>query len=222
MVIISINNGPSVIEDVVEGGRLAAGERPLGVRGVVVGHQTRLGRVSLSKPREAITATGIHRVVDASGKLLWRNRRRQGPVHRAAAQGRGLAARPQGRRKKVEELNDPSRPDAARRQIEPYYDRTDLIHVTTETVQREPVLGMVLVTVILLMFLSNVRSGADRGDQHSAGAAVRLRGAVSARQVGQPAVDRRGGLRHHRRFVGHHGREHLPPPQLRRDMPSCR
>ena len=42
--------------------------------------------------------------------------------------------------------------------IEPYYDRTELIDVTTETVQENLFLGMVLVTVILLMFLSNVRS----------------------------------------------------------------
>ena len=61
--------------------------------------------------------------------------------------------------KKVEELNDPASgrllPGV---NIEPYYDRTELIHVTTETVQENLVMGMVLVTVILLMFLSNVRS----------------------------------------------------------------
>src|SRR5258708_25097830 len=43
-------------------------------------------------------------------------------------------------------------------QIEPYYDRKDLIAVTTETVRENLVLGMTLVTMILLMFLSNVRS----------------------------------------------------------------
>ena len=42
-------------------------------------------------------------------------------------------------------------------QIEPYYDRTDLINVTTDTVQENLIMGMVLVTMILLMFLSNVR-----------------------------------------------------------------
>ena len=42
--------------------------------------------------------------------------------------------------------------------IEPYYDRSELIHVTTETVRENLIVGMVLVTVILLMFLSNVRS----------------------------------------------------------------
>src|SRR5207249_11608490 len=58
---------------------------------------------------------------------------------------------------KVEELNKPGRllPGV---QIEPYYDRTDLINVTTETVRENLILGMLLVTVILFMFLSNVRS----------------------------------------------------------------
>src|SRR5205085_2206717 len=37
------------------------------------------------------------------------------------------------------------------------YDRTELIDVTTETVRENLVIGMVLVSVILLMFLSNVR-----------------------------------------------------------------
>src|SRR5205823_2616266 len=58
---------------------------------------------------------------------------------------------------KVEELNKPGRlPPGV--QIEPYYDRTTLIDVTTETVRENLIMGMVLVTVILLMFLSNVRS----------------------------------------------------------------
>ena len=61
-------------------------------------------------------------------------------------------------RKKVEELNDPKTgrmlPGV---QIETYYDRSDLIGVTTETVEENLILGMVLVAGILLMFLSNVR-----------------------------------------------------------------
>ena len=42
--------------------------------------------------------------------------------------------------------------------IVPYYDRTDLIHVTTETVRENLLAGMALVAVVLLMFLSNVRT----------------------------------------------------------------
>ena len=42
--------------------------------------------------------------------------------------------------------------------ILPYADRTQLIHVTTETVRENLLVGMGLVIVVLLMFLSNVRS----------------------------------------------------------------
>ncbi len=62
-------------------------------------------------------------------------------------------------RKKVEELN---RPDSDRMlpgvQIEPYYDRTDLINVTTETVEENLAVGITLVILILFMFVSNVRT----------------------------------------------------------------
>ena len=161
LVIASINNKDILIEDIVEGGRLRAGQPVVGngAKGVVVGHQTRLGRVGMTKPREALTATGVHRMVDSSGKLLWRDE--DDKVQCIVLLRKGTDSLPalEGVRKKIGELN---RPDSDRMlpgvQIEPYYDRTDLIHVTTETVQENLILGMVLVTVILLMFLSNVRS----------------------------------------------------------------
>ena len=60
---------------------------------------------------------------------------------------------------KVRELNDPQSgrllPGV---RIDPYYDRTELINVTTETVRENLVVGILLVTVILFMFLSNVRA----------------------------------------------------------------
>ena len=69
LVLTSINNKDILLEDIVEGGRLRPGD-PVGVRGVVVGHQTRLGRVGLSKPLEKHTPGGIYRVVDGSGKVV--------------------------------------------------------------------------------------------------------------------------------------------------------
>ena len=60
--------------------------------------------------------------------------------------------------KKIDYLNSPDGPMLPGVKIEKYYDRTDLIHVTTETVRENLVVGMVLVTLILLMFVSNVRS----------------------------------------------------------------
>ena len=59
---------------------------------------------------------------------------------------------------KIEELNERRADCCPACKIEPYYDRTDLIDVTTETVRENLLVGMVLVTMILLMFLSNVRT----------------------------------------------------------------
>ncbi len=50
----------------------------------------------------------------------------------------------------------------------------------------------------------------DRGPDDPAGAVVLGDGAVPPGEVGQPAVDRRRGLRDHRGQLGDHRREHLP------------
>jgi cobalt-zinc-cadmium resistance protein CzcA len=158
LVLTSVNNKDILLEDVVEGGRLSAGQR-VGARGVVVGHQTRLGRVGQSKPQERQTPTGIYRVADASGKLLWRDE--DDKVQCIVLLRKGEDSLPALRdvEKKVEQLNDPASgkmlPGV---RIELYYDRTDLINVTTETVRENLLVGITLVVVILFMFLSNVRT----------------------------------------------------------------
>ncbi|MCE9577064.1 MAG: CusA/CzcA family heavy metal efflux RND transporter [Deltaproteobacteria bacterium] len=43
--------------------------------------------------------------------------------------------------------------------IHPYYDRTDLIHLTTATVEHNLLLGVLLVTLILVLFLRSIRTG---------------------------------------------------------------
>src|SRR5262249_52195733 len=59
---------------------------------------------------------------------------------------------------KIKELNETPGRLLPGVKIEPYYNRTRLIHRTTETVNENLLVGMILVTVILLMFLSNVRT----------------------------------------------------------------
>jgi len=59
-------------------------------------------------------------------------------------------------RQKVEQLNNGILP--AGMKIIPYYDRTDLINVTTHTVTRTLVEGMVLVALILIAFLGDLRA----------------------------------------------------------------
>lgn len=43
-------------------------------------------------------------------------------------------------------------------QIVPYYDRTDLVHTTSHTVEKNLVEGMLLVVVVLFLFLVNIRA----------------------------------------------------------------
>src|SRR2546426_1524787 len=59
-------------------------------------------------------------------------------------------------RQKVEQLNHGILPKGMR--IVPYYDRTDLINITTHTVTHTLIEGMVLVAFILLAFLGDLRA----------------------------------------------------------------
>src|SRR5262249_54994959 len=153
IVIASVNNVPVRVDDIVDGGPLRGGKHS--PQGVVGGHQTRWGKVSLRRPR---LDGRRHEVLDEAGNILWidEDDKVQGIVLLRKNEDSLPALK--DIEAKVKELNEtPGRlPPGVK--IEPYYDRTDLIHVTTETVQENLLLGMVLVSVILLMFLSNVRS----------------------------------------------------------------
>ncbi len=59
--------------------------------------------------------------------------------------------------KKTRELNRAVLPPDVK--IHPYYDRRDLIALTTRTVEHNLLLGMILVVVVLIFFLYDVRSG---------------------------------------------------------------
>jgi cobalt-zinc-cadmium resistance protein CzcA len=143
IVITSVNNMPIRIDDVVYGGPLSHKEAP-SKQGVIVSHQTRLGRVSLDK------------AMDTEGKK-WR--REDEKIQGIVLMRKGEQSLPslEGVKAKVEELNRPGRllPGVT---LEPYYDREELVHLTTHTVEHNLIMGMVLVTVILVMFLNNVRS----------------------------------------------------------------
>ena len=217
LVIASVNNQPVRVEDVVEGGRLSSGELP-GEQGVVVSHQTRLGRIGYWKadrerpPGSTLTLADVGHDEDDKVQCIVLLRKNEDTLPAL----KDVKA-------KVEELNDPASgrmlPGV---EIEPYYDRTDLIHVTTETVTENLLVGHRAGRRDPVHVPEQRPDRPDRGHQHPAGAAVRLLDAVPARQVGQPAVHRRGRFRHHRRFLGHHGREHLPPPGQPGRTPSCR
>jgi heavy metal efflux system protein len=141
--ITAVNGVPIPIDWVVQGGPLAS-ESSLSTQGVVVHYQPRLGRVSQDLP------------LDKEGK---RWMRLDDIVQCIVLMRKGQESLPslEAVKAKVEELNSSGRllPGV---KLDAYYDRTELIHMTTHTVTHNLIEGMVLVTIILLMFISNVRS----------------------------------------------------------------
>ncbi len=154
IVITSVNNVPVRVEDVIDGGPLGRDE-DVSTRGVVAGNVTRLGQVGMSRPKK--DAHG-HEVHDADGQAVWtdEDEKVQGII--LLRKGEDSLPALKDAEAKIKELNETPGRLLPGVKIEPYYNRSELIGVTTETVQENLVVGMVLVTVILLMFLSNVRS----------------------------------------------------------------
>ena len=152
-VITAVKNVPVRVEDVVDGGPVRYAD-DLGRKGVVVGNQPRLGKISLSHP----LLDDKVEVLDGDGNRVWVDEpeKVQGIV--LLRKGEHSLPALHDLEEKITELNDNSGRLLPGVKIEPYYDRAELIAVTTETVRENLVLGMTLVTLILLMFLSNVRS----------------------------------------------------------------
>jgi heavy metal efflux system protein len=152
LVIASVNNQPVRVEDVVQGGRISPGETSN--QGVIVSHQTRLGRIGYWKAdheRESgspLSLADIGHDEDDKVQCIVLMRKNEETLPTL----KGVKA-------KVKELNDPASgrmlPGV---EIEPYYDRTELLNVTTDTVTENLLVGILLVTVILFMFISNIRT----------------------------------------------------------------
>jgi cobalt-zinc-cadmium resistance protein CzcA len=202
IVITSVNGKPIRIDDIVDGGPLQYSEASSD-RGVVVGYQTRLGRVSMDRfmgykltgvSLAGLRAEGLPETVllelgplkdkeykdekafraeldkvlrgDERDRYLqlvmtqasnWRQTEEK--IQCVVLMRKGEQSLPslEGVKSKVEELNQTGRllPGVL---LEPYYDREELVHMTTHTVVHNLVLGIALVTMILLMFLGNVRT----------------------------------------------------------------
>jgi cobalt-zinc-cadmium resistance protein CzcA len=157
LVITSINNQPIRIEDVVEGGRLMPDEQP-GQRGVVVSNQTRLGMVGHARRIEDYRGFLRFPIYD-EGRLIAHDEPDKVQCVVLLRKNEDSLPALKDVKDKVKELNNP---ESGRMlpgvEIEPYYDRTELIGITTETVRENLFVGILLVTAILFMFLSNVRT----------------------------------------------------------------
>ena len=153
LVITSVNNQPIRVEDVVEGGRLSPGEMP-GTRGVVIANQTRLGRVGYFSAEHERPSGSTQSLADIGhdddDRVTCIVLLRKGEDTLPAL--KDVAA-------KVHQINDPSTgrllPGT---RIEPYYDRSNLLKITTETVTENLIVGVVLVVGILFMFLNNIKT----------------------------------------------------------------
>jgi len=153
LVVTSVNNQPIRVEDLVEGGRLLPGQLP-GEQGVVVSNQTRLGRIGYWRAdheRPSGSPLSLKDVGhDEDDRVTCIVLLRKGEETLPALKDVEM---------KVREMNDPATgrmlPGT---QIETYYDRSELLHLTTETVTENLCLGVALVVAILFMFVNNIRT----------------------------------------------------------------
>jgi cobalt-zinc-cadmium resistance protein CzcA len=100
---------------------------------VVIGHAPRLGQFGFNDRDDAVEGVILMRKGEQAQVIL-----------------KNVEA-------KTRELNESILPKDVK--VEPYYDRSDLIALTTRTVSENLLRGMVLVVVILIFFLYDIRSG---------------------------------------------------------------
>jgi cobalt-zinc-cadmium resistance protein CzcA len=153
VVITSVNNVPVRLEDLVGGG--PSEEGLYYPEGVFVGFQPRLGKVGISRPR--VDASG-EEVRDQYGNVVWNDEddKIQGIVMMRKNEPTLKAL--DNVNKKVDEFNKTPGALLPGVQLQRHFDLTGLLDVTTETVRENLILGMSLVTIVLFMFLTNVRS----------------------------------------------------------------
>jgi cobalt-zinc-cadmium resistance protein CzcA len=100
---------------------------------VEIGHAPRLGQFGFNDRNDAVEGVIVMRRGEQTQNVL-----------------KGVEA-------KTQELNDSILPSDVR--IKPYYDRSDLVHLTTRTVEDNLLRGILLVVVVLIFFLYDIRSG---------------------------------------------------------------
>jgi cobalt-zinc-cadmium resistance protein CzcA len=100
---------------------------------VVIGHAPRLGQFGFNEQDDAVEGIIVMRKGEQAQTVL------------------------QGVQAKTAELNESLLPKDVK--VVPFYDRSELIRLTTRTVEENLLRGIVLVVVILIFFLYDVRSG---------------------------------------------------------------
>jgi cobalt-zinc-cadmium resistance protein CzcA len=154
IVLAATNNVPISVKDVVDGGPRGPDEE-LGREGVVVGYHTRMGQVMVTRPK--VDAQG-REIADPHGNRQWVDN--DDTVEGIVLLRKGEQSLPAlaDVKAKFQELNERPGRLLPGVKLEVFNDRTWLINVTTETVHENLLVGMVLVSAVLLIFLNNVRS----------------------------------------------------------------
>jgi cobalt-zinc-cadmium resistance protein CzcA len=151
IVLAATNNVPIRVGDVVDGGTYSS-DTQAGRRGVIIGSHPAQGRVAVSRP-----TTEGEDAADTKGRV-WTDR--PDVVQGIVLLRKGEQSLPALKdvKAKVDELNSSTNRLLPGVQLETIYDRTRLVDLTTHTVRENVILGIILVTAILLLFLNHVQS----------------------------------------------------------------
>ena len=172
------------IGDVVVGTQNGVPVRIRDIGDVTIGHAPRLGEFGFNKTDDAVEGVIMMRRGEQTQNVL-----------------KGVEA-------KTQQLNEHILPPDIK--VHPYYDRSDLVQLTIDTVEHNMLLGMALVLIVLMAFLVSMRAAVIVALTIPLCAPLLVHLSACARSRGQPALDRRDRLwNSHRRHAGD-GREHLP------------
>jgi heavy metal efflux system protein len=120
------------IGDIIVGNQNGVPVRIRDIGEVAIGHAPRLGEFGFNKTNDAVEGVIMMLRGDQTQNVL-----------------KGVEA-------KTKELNDHVLPPDVK--IRPYYDRSDLVRLTTDTVEANLLRGMVLVLIVLIFFLVSFRA----------------------------------------------------------------
>jgi len=120
------------IGDVVVGSQNGVPVRIRDIGEVTIGHAPRLGEFGFNKTDDAVEGVIMMRRGEQTQNVL------------------------KGVEDKTQQLNEHILPPDVK--VQPYYDRSDLVQLTIDTVEHNMLLGMALVLVVLMCFLVSVRA----------------------------------------------------------------
>ena len=181
---IGLVRNTSDIGDVVVGSSNGVPIRVKDIGDVVIGNAPRLGEFGYQKNDDAVEGV----------ILMLRGEQTQNVLE-------GVEA-------KTEELNRSVLPPDVK--IRPYYDRSELVKLTTDTVEENLLRGMILVLIVLIFFLVSIRAAIIVALTIPLALLFAFIALTCARWGRESAFHRSHRLRHHHRRHGRHGGEHLP------------